>query len=137
MDTLRDSVSKVHALAMQTYRKHLAMETQLDAMKREAFQTYQDILEWPSHKTYLEEEDRLANEVQSLYQTGYRASVAEELVGGVQEKLGGVRHSVWTNLMCTAGECRVSTSPWATTSSTHLSTGPELLFTNGCCLPPL
>lgn len=114
------------------------MKPQLDTMGREAFQTHEDILQWSSHRTYLEIEGILANEVQTLFQTAYRASVAKELVGGVQEKLGGIRHSVWTNLMCTAGACRVSTSPWATTSSTHLNgTGPELLFTNGCCLPPL
>lgn len=123
---------------MQTHRKYVAMETQLFAMGREAFQTYLDILEWSSHKDILHKEDSLANEVQALFGAAYRASVAEQLVGQVQEKLGGVRHSVWTNLMCTAGECRVSTSPWATTSSTHLnSMGPELLFTNGCYLPPL
>ena len=96
------------------------MEAQLVTMGREAYQTYEDILQWTSHKKYLDSEERLAGEVQELFEAAYHAHVAQELVGGVQERLDGMRSSLWTSVMCTAGQCRVSTSPRAT-SNVHLT----------------
>lgn len=95
------------------------MEPELVAMGREAFQMYQDVLRWSSHKEYLDTEAEIAGKVQALFDTTYKETVAKELVGVVQKKMGGVRHSVWTNVMCSAGECRVSTSPRATTDTVH------------------
>ena len=119
LGTLRDSVSKVRELAEQCTREHTVMQSQLEAMGREAFQLYEDILGWSTHSKYLEREASIAGKVQTLFVTTYRETVAKELVGVVQKKIGRVQHSVWTNVMCSAGECRVSTSPRATTDSVH------------------
>ena len=114
--TLRDAVSLVHALAEQTRLNRTAMIAPLKQMQREAYQAEQNIRNWqPSHRNYVKKENMLAGEVQTLFANTYREEVAPALVAVVQGEMGGLLQSVWTNVMCSVGECRVSTSPGATT----------------------